>query len=164
MMRLEDIERLKKLRHIDRMYRPSPARDDLADALYDAADELIAAAEAAAWRPIDQSAEFEAFIQQEAAHDGSGKPVNRLWAMRLARALLSERARADKAEAELAELMEDAFDAGFEASGEGWNGEYPGDAMTRDYYKVARNETLRRLARAVKSAAPGSGLEDSEAP
>ena len=79
--------------------------------------------------------------------------------MRRLKAAASERARADKAEAELAELMEDAFDAGFEASGEGWNGEYPGDAMTRDYYKVARNETLRRLARAVKSAAPATGLE-----
>ena len=62
-MRLEDIERLEKLFVRDNMYHVPRTRDDLADALYDAADELIAAAFSAA----------------------------------------SERARADKAEAELAE-------------------------------------------------------------
>jgi hypothetical protein len=43
------------------------------------------------------------------------------------------------------EVKEAAFDAGFMASGEGWNGEYPGDASQSDYYKEQRAKALSAL-------------------
>jgi hypothetical protein len=111
----------------------------------------------------DQNTEFEAFIQQEAAHDGSGKPVNRLWAMRLARALLAERARADKAEAGLADVRTkfSAFKA-FEAlaSKPGNEDEPVIYLMALQLAKLeAELAEERALIQQVKSAALVTGLE-----
>jgi hypothetical protein len=76
---------------------------------------------------------------------------------RAALTMLATRAHADRAtllrlldaaREELREVREAAFDAGFMASGEGWNGEYPGDAPQTDYYKEERAKALSALTRA----------------
>ena len=58
----------------------------------------------------------------------------------LLRALDAERAR------RLAD-MQAAFDAGFMVSGEGWNGEYPGDAPGTEYYIERRIEAIATITK-----------------
>lgn len=48
-------------------------------------------------------------------------------------------------------LAQAAYDAGFMAAGEGWNGEYPGDAPQTDYYKQKRAEDLAALSERAKT-------------
>ncbi len=42
-------------------------------------------------------------------------------------------------------VVQEAFDAGFMAAGEGWNGEYPGDAHTTEYYANARAASIAEI-------------------
>lgn len=45
--------------------------------------------------------------------------------------------------AQVAAAFADGFDAGFAASGEGWNGEYPGDAATTSEYSETKDAAIR---------------------
>lgn len=64
----------------------------------------------------------------------------------LLRLLSEERARRVEVEETLntvgAVIVQDAYDAGFMDSGEGWNGEYPGDAPTTEYYTDTRSKSI----------------------
>lgn len=77
-----------------------------------------------------------------------------------ARTALAAR-RTDSAErmpGEVRALLAAAYDAGFAASGEGWNGEYPGDHVGRDGYEHPKREYLDSIA----TPAPSSpGVPDS---
>lgn len=52
-------------------------------------------------------------------------------------------------------LSEKAYDAGFDASGEGWNAEYPGDATETDAYKVLKRQSLDALIAAQPAGQAG---------
>lgn len=71
------------------------------------------------------------------AHDNCGD--------RLIASVVRLRTRAEAAEAKLAA----AYDAGFAASAEGWNGEYPGDYLDNSHYIECRNNDLREMIEAL---------------
>jgi hypothetical protein len=48
---------------------------------------------------------------------------------------------------EVAELMRRAYMAGWCASGEGWNGEYPTNATERPAFAIDMNRALAEIAR-----------------
>lgn len=45
----------------------------------------------------------------------------------------------------LRHLLDEAYTRGFDASGEGWNGEYPGDHLGRDQFKAKRKAQVDRM-------------------
>lgn len=47
----------------------------------------------------------------------------------------------------LKDLLEQAYRAGWDASGEGWNEEYPGDAHTRPSWLDSQQESIEELLR-----------------
>lgn len=48
-------------------------------------------------------------------------------------------------EIQLRSLLEKAYKAGWDASGEGWNAEYPGNAHERPGWEVERNEAIEKI-------------------
>jgi hypothetical protein len=49
-------------------------------------------------------------------------------------------------------LVRAAFDAGFAASGEGWNGEYPGNAQDDPHYAAMKELEIERVLETVPTA------------
>jgi len=49
------------------------------------------------------------------------------------------------AQEERRKALEEGYDAGFRASGEGWNGEYPGDAESFESWHRTKAEAIRAL-------------------
>lgn len=48
---------------------------------------------------------------------------------------------------EINELLREAYLRGFQASGEGWNGEYPGDAENSPEWNADRAASLKDILR-----------------
>ena len=74
-------------------------------------------------------------------------------------ALLSHISTAGRGEG-AGELARQAYDLGFAASGEGWNGEYPDNAAETEGYARTRAEDLARLLN--KPAADATNPQDQE--
>ncbi len=74
-------------------------------------------------------------------------------------ALLSHISTAGRGEGS-GDLARQAYDLGFAASGEGWNGEYPNNAAETENYARTRTENLARLLN--KPAADATNPQDQE--
>ena len=89
------------------------------------------------WHPESQ---WLLWAQDIEKSDEAKKPVFRDFAMS---GIL---AWGDEAIAKRKEKMVEAYDAGFEASGEGWNAEYPEPEDRRERYEESRTVWIERFA------------------
>ncbi len=54
----------------------------------------------------------------------------------------------------LRHLLDEAYERGFKVSGEGWNGEHPGDAEQGDYFKEIKRSAVDQM---ISELFPGKG-------